>query len=199
MTKRGTRRPTTRDEAVARALKALSYIPIPPDPTVEDAGNRPIEYRLSGPDGGYNGGDDPYAIHCASWSFGGRTPTADCIGYMLHSSGIDRLQPGYKGSVGEYLHCGSLLADARGAQQFCKFVADDKALAGDWLMDEGHCSMIIRPAIYVGGHMRFDHLVADCSPRHGRPTAIGLGAPWSEAARVVRYKLYTNDESALKA
>lgn len=185
--KRGTIRPTTADEAVARWLKHLSAVPTPPDPTVEDAGNRPINYRLEKE----NGGSDPYAQWCCDWSYGGRTPTADCVGFVLHGSGIDRLQPSWKGPIAEsWLYCKSIVWDATHERRWCTKVDDDKAMPGDWLVDEGHIAGIIRPAIYVGGRMRDDHLVIDCSPRHGREHAIGIGRPWSEAAFVVRPKFY---------
>lgn len=187
MPKRGAVRPTTREEARDRVLSQIYAIPTPPDANVPDSGRRPIGYRL---EPGYNGGANPFAIHCASWSFGGRTPTSDCIGLVLWAVGIDRMQPGYVGTAGEWLHCGSLLHDATHERRWCETVTDDKALPGDWLLDSNHIGMIVRPAIYVGGAMRDDHLVVDCSPRHGRDHAINTGRPWSEAARVVRYKLF---------
>lgn len=184
---RGAIRPTTAREALVRALSMLGCVPRPPDPK-DDAGNRPGAYRLEQS----NGGSDPYAPHPFDWSYGGRTPTADCIGFVLWASGIDRLQPQYSGTRGSWLNCHSLLADARGAQIFCAVVADEfNAQPGDWLMTEDHISMVIRPALArPDGSQRFDHLVIDCSPRHGRDTAIGIGRPWSEACAVVRYKRY---------
>lgn len=184
---RGAIRKTSDIEAVRRALSALSQVPPPPDPTIEDAGHRPIAYRL---EGGFNGGFDPFAPHCASWSYGGRTPTADCIGFVLWATGVDRCQPEYHGSVGVWLHCGSLLADADGDRVWCEPVDEHAAKPGDWLITQSHIAMIIRPAIFSPSVMRFDHLVIDCSPRHGRETAIGIGLPWSESCRVLRYKHY---------
>jgi hypothetical protein len=187
---RGVVRALTRQQAIERALSALSQVPDPPDPDVSDAGRRPIAYRL---DPGFNGGFDPFASHCASWSYGGRTPTSDCIGFLLWSSGIDRDQPQYHGVEGPWLNCVSLIADADGDRVFCESVDHDKAQAGDWLLTADHCAMIIRPAIFGNATaMRFDHLVIDCSPRHGRDTAVGLGLPWSHACRVLRYKHYVS-------
>lgn len=156
-------------------------IPKPPAGAPPDAGNRPIAYRL---EGGYNGGDDPTAPHCASWSYGDRTPTADCIGLALWSCGIDRKQPGYSGTRGEWLNCASLLDDADGAMRFCEPIAvRSRTEPGDLLITRDHVGVIVRPG--VG---EFDHLVVDCSPRHGRSTAVGVGGPWSDACRVIRIK-----------
>jgi len=184
---RGKIRPTTANEARLRALSQIYAVPTPPAGAPFDGGHRPIAYRKED----YNGGKDPYALHCADWSYGERTPTADCIGFMLWASGLDRLQPDYKGTRGEYLNCGSLLDDADGAQAWCKPVAAHEAQVGDWLMTPDHCGLIIRPACLLpNGAMVADHLVVDCSPRHGWNTAINTGAPWSTSCRVVRYQRY---------
>lgn len=186
---RGRIRPTTADEAVARWLAHLSAVPLPPSNAPADAGNRPIAYRLTD----QNGGDDPLAVWCCDWSYGLRTPTSDCIGFVLHGSGIDRLQPKWNGPIaGPWLYCKSIVHDAKTVQTWVEKIPDHAARPGDWLVDDNHIAGIIRPAIYVQGSMQFDHLVIDCSPRHGRSTAIGIGAPWSEAAFVVRPKFYTD-------
>lgn len=175
---RGTWLPFTMQERAMRAISMILAIPKPPAGAPADAGNRPIVYRL---EGGYNGGDDPAAEHCASWSFGGRTPTSDCIGLALWAWGIDRKQPGYKGSRGEWLNCASLIDDADGECRFVTPIDDARAVAGDLLITRDHVGVIIRPGIG-----EFDHLVVDCSPRHGRLTAVGIGGPWSDACRVLR-------------
>lgn len=148
----------------------------------------PIGYRL---EGGFNGGFDPHAAHCASWSYGDRTPTADCIGLVLWASGIDRMQPGYKGSRGEWLNCASLLDDADGLKKFCRPVevlTGEEVLPGDWLLTRDHIGMIIRPD--NNSTDGFNHLVIDCSPRHGRSTAINTGLAWSDACRPIRPVFY---------
>lgn len=186
---RGAIRQTTREEAVRRALSMIACVPQPPHGAPSDAGHRPIGYRLEEK----NGGRDPFAGHCADWSFGDRRPTADCVGFVLWATGIDRLQPSYKGVSGPWLHCPSLIADADGAKRWCEPVDYWQAIAGDWLLDAGHISMIVRPAMKVPNspsNEKYDHLVVDCSPRHGFPTGINTGGPWSEKCRVVRYKLY---------
>lgn len=140
----------------------------------------PIAYRLKD----YNGGDDPARAYCASWSYGERTPTSDCIGLILWSSGIDRKQPGYKGLLGEWLNCRSLIADADGAQVYCHpLKPGEKARVGDWLLTKDHCGLIVRPDPDPADG--FNHLVVDCSPRHGRSHAVSVGYPWSEACRVL--------------
>lgn len=183
----------TREEVVRRALSQICAVPaLPPGTHPPDAGNRPIGYRL---EGGFNGGFDPEAPHCASWSYGGRSPTADCIGFVLWASGIDRCQPNYRGSRGEWLNCASLLDDALGTDlpagtspnQFGKPVSFTDALPGDWCLDRGHISMVVRPKTRTNGV-----LVVDCSPRHDstRQAAINLGLPWSQECKVVRPTFY---------
>lgn len=182
--KRGVILRLSKEQAVSRALRMVIDVPIPPKGSPADAGDRPIAYRL---EGGYNGGADPTADHCASWSYGGRTPTADCIGLVLWASGVDRMQPGYKGTRGEWLNCASLLDDAHTpTPSYCRKLAPGEDVRiGDWLLTRDHIGMIVRPA--CGGS---DHLVVDCSPRHGRPTAVNTGYPWSDACEVVRPLVY---------
>lgn len=67
-------------------------------------------------------------------------------------------------------------------------MADHNAKTGDWLVTPDHIGLIVRPATRAG-----DHLVVDCSPRHGRETAINTGLPWSEACQVLRYKRYATE------
>ncbi len=185
----------TRDEVVGRALSQITAIPVPPKtaPTDGSAGGKPIGYRL---EPGFNGDFDPTAPHCASWSYGERTPTADCIGFVLWSAGIDRCQPGYKGASDEWLNCTSLFADAHGRQQWGTLINDKEAQSGDFLLTMDHIGLIIRPE-----HEHGDHLVVDCSPRHGRggryERTINTGYPWSELCVVVRPKWYApSKESA---
>jgi hypothetical protein len=161
-----------REEAVARAVSQLSVLVL----------GKPIHYRLKD----FNGGADPHAAHCASISPAGgaykvKTPTADCIGLVLWSSGIDRKQPGYEGSLGEWLNCSSLLADAHGEQRFCRPLATgEAALAGDWVLTKTHIGMYLRAG-----------LVIDCSPRHARNAGVGTGVPWSSMCQTLRPLVYT--------
>lgn len=152
-----------------------------------DGRRLPIAYRLKE----VNGGFDPAASHCAGISTSGEWkgyPTADCIGFALWASGIDRKQPGYKGTAGEWLHCPSLLADAKGAQKYCRVLKPgETAKIGDWLLNKNHIGVIIRTDAYGPAH-----LVADCSPRHRRRAkvvtdpAIGVGYAWAADCIVVR-------------
>jgi hypothetical protein len=165
----------TRGQAVGRALSMLC----------EMVKGRPINYRLED----YNGGDNPSAPNCANMSYGGRTPTSDCIGLVLWASGVDRKQPGYKGSRGEWLNCASLLDDADGDQQFCRPITGAGApMAGDWVLTRSHIAMLLRP-----DGEDHDPLVIDCSPRHGRRNAVGCGGFWSEACRVIRPLVYSGE------
>ncbi len=184
-TTRGTILHISRDMARTRALSQILAIPKAPPGAPHDAGNRPIAYRL---EGGFNGGSNPSAEHCVSWSFGDRTPTADCIGFVLWASGIDRLQPGYAGSRGEWLNCASLLDDADGGMKFCRPLGKyEEALVGDWLLTRDHIGFVLRPP--CDGIS--DALVVDCSPRHGRATAVNTGYPWSDACRIIRPLCYS--------
>lgn len=186
---RGAVRPTTRTEAVQRALAMITAIPAAPAGAPADAGHRPIAYRLKD----FNGGRDPYAPHCADWSYGLRTPTADCIGFVLWASGVDRYQPGYKGSRDEWLNCASLLDDADGAKVWCSPVSHVEAAPGDWLVTPDHIGMIVRPdGTTIDETEASEHLVVDCSPRHGRSRAVNTGYPWSAACRVLRYSRYVS-------
>lgn len=202
----------TREDALWRALSQIVCVPTPPKGAPAGAGNRPIAYRLEEANGGFDprgpldiDGDghiefvELEANHCASWSFGNRTPTADCIGFVMWASGVDRCQPGFKTPrVEGWLNCRSLMDDSRTSQRFCRLLRMHEApLPGDWLLTDDHIGMVIRSATAVS-----DLLVVDCSPRHGRPTAINTGLAWSEACVVVRplvYKEAVANVAALKA
>lgn len=190
----------TREEAVARAFRNMLAVPPAPRGAPTDAGNRAINYRREQD----NGGADPEAPHCADWSYGDRTPTADCVGFVLHSSGIDRKQPGFSGTRGVWLNCASILDDARptGENVFGTTLGlGDRVLPGDWLVTPDHIGMIVRPAP-VPDPQGIGHLVIDCSPRHipllKRVTrqwpAIGLGGPWSKKCVVLRPKIYAESK-----
>lgn len=141
----------------------------------------PIRYCLKD----YNGGANPEAPHCASVDPKGRL-SADCIGFVLWGSGIDRKQPGYKGFLGEWLNCRSLLADAKGEQKYCRLLRmGEVEKSGDWLVNKSHIGGILRPATPVS-----PILVIDCSPRHGREAAIGIGTAWAKDCVVVRPTFY---------
>jgi hypothetical protein len=184
---RGAIRPTTPEDAVQRAFLMIAAVPRTPEGSPSDGGHRPIGYRLEDE----NGGRDPYAAHCADWSYGLRTPTADCIGFVLWCSGLDRYQPSYKGSREGWLNCVSLIDDADGSKVWCEPVIYAHAQAGDWLITAEHIGIIVRPACYLpDGRMVSDHLVVDCSPRHGWAIAVNTGYPWSTECRVVRYRRY---------
>jgi hypothetical protein len=185
---RGAVMSTTAVWAVQRALSMIGAVPMPPAGAPADAGRRPIAYRRED----FNGGRDPFAAHCADWSYGLRTPTADCVGLVLWASGVDRCQPTYKGSRDEWLNCASLLDDANGSKVWCAPVRDSDARPGDWLVTPDHIGLIVRPECrLVDGTEVCDHLVVDCSPRHGRATAVNTGYPWSSACRVLRYSRYS--------
>lgn len=177
-----------RNQVIDRAFDNMRAVPKPPPGAPADAGHRPINYRLND----YNGGKDPLAFTCNEWSYGDRTPTSDCIGFVLHSAGLDRKQPGYHGSRGEDLNCAALMDDAESASPvFVRLVsAMERVLPGDFLLTRDHIALIIRPAPEPNPQ-GVEHLVIDCSPRHQRNgQAINTGGPWSDACVVVRPLFY---------
>ncbi len=163
-----------RGEAIRRTTSMLYTLAL----------GKPINYRLED----YNGGHNPLAKHCADFSYGGRTPTSDCIGLILWGAGVDRKQPGYSGTRGEWLNCASLLDDADGEQRFCRPILVGGAYPGDWVLTRSHIGMLLRPDLEDS-----DPLVIDCSPRHGRRNAIGTGGYWSGECRVVRPLVYSGE------
>lgn len=183
---------------VGRALSQIYVRPPRPPEAPDDWVSCLIQYRL---EGGYNGGKDPSAPHCASWSFGDRVPTADCVGFALWSAGIDRLQPGYNGSRGEWLNCDSIIDDSHGAQKFFKPVGSLAGKPGDLLVmpsgdgAHGHIGVIL-----AAGTHKNEVLVADCSPAHhpyngvqdsDRFGAVGTRGIWSDTCVIVRPAWYS--------
>lgn len=193
--------PQTREQVVANAMMAIVAVPTPPASAPPGAGHRPTHYRLEYP----NGGDDIRTAFgltapcgCA-WAYGERTPVKDCIGHALACLRLDRKQPGYAGVNGEWLNCKAIVADARGAQKFFTRVPDVQAKPGDVLVDDDHIGVIVRVQLAwwldrdgdgkvdPGEEIKLDLLVSDCSPRHGRETAVGLGGRWSTSGIVARF------------
>lgn len=179
----------TRAEVVARAIRNMLAVPVPPPGSPADAGHRPINYRLDNE----NGGRDPNALTCNDWSYGNRTPTADCIGFVLYSAGIDRKQPTYSGTEGEWLNCQSLWDDAHSAHPVYArlLVGTEPVLPGDFLLTRDHIGLVVRPAPSPDPEA-VEHMVIDCSPRHQRNgQAINTGKPWSAGCIVVRPLFYS--------
>lgn len=159
----------------------------------------PIAYRLSD----QNGGKDPEAAHCASHSDPGTKDwphpnrlTSDCVGLVMWAVGLDRYQPRDFPEYSGWMNSDSVIAHARaghGAEALWKMVDEKDAKPGDVLAMPsrrnaigqripGHVGVIVRPATPVS-----KMLTVDCSPSHGRLTAIGLREPWSSKCVVVRY------------
>lgn len=187
--------PLDSNRVVARALAHLTLVSKPHKFSPPDFVSKPVEYRLD--DSGLLGGDDPTAEHCADWSFGYRTLTADCIGFALYCVGIARYQPGYAGLNGAWLNTDSVITDAERQQQFFELVGPgDEIRPGDLMVTRstfalgvrvkpGHIGVIVRPSPSAA----FEHLIVDCSPFHGRTTAIGLRKePWGRNYVIVRAK-----------
>jgi hypothetical protein len=180
-------------QVVARALAHLTLVSQPHKFSPPDFVSKPVEYRLD--ESGLTGGDDPTAPHCADWSYGYRTLTADCAGFALYCVGLARYQPDYKGLNGAWLNTDSIIADAaRQRRFFFELEARDEVRPGDLMVTRstfalgvrvkaGHVGVIIRPSPSAA----FEHLVVDCSPYHGRTTAIGLRKePWARNYVIVR-------------
>lgn len=186
----------TRDQVVARALAHLTLVSEPHRLSPPDFMPAPVSYRND--DSGRLGGDDPQAEHCADWSFGYRTLTSDCVGFMAFCAGFSRRQKGFRGLNGEWLNTDSIISDAEHLMRFFRPVmGGERVLPGDLLVSrstfalgirvkDGHCGVIIRPRPSDA----FEHLVVDCSPRHGRTTAIGTGGPWSTKCQAIRPLFY---------
>ena len=86
---RGVIAAVTIEEAVERAKSMIWFEPELPEDAGIGAKSQPIRYRLPK----FNGGKDPLADHPADWSYGKRSPTCDCIGFIAWSLGFDRYQP----------------------------------------------------------------------------------------------------------
>lgn len=72
-----------------------------------------------------------------------------------------------------------------GRQRFGSFITEEAAQPGDWCIDRGHIAMVVRAKNAVTSP-----LVVDCSPRHGRKTAVGMGFEWSDACKYISPKVY---------
>lgn len=184
--------PLTRDQVVARALAHLTLVASPHPSSPPDFMPAPVAYRLD--DSGRLGGDDPSAPHCADWSYGYRTLTADCVAFALYCAGLSRYQPGYKGTRGAWLNTDSISDDAEGQMRFFRpLFSGERVLPGDLFVTRskyvlgvrshiGHIGVVVRPRPSDA----FEHLIIDCSPFHGKTTAIGLRKPWSNGGLFVR-------------
>jgi hypothetical protein len=185
----------TRSQVAARAVGQMLFLPPAHRLSPPDYAPLPIAYRLD--DSGLLGGDDPEATDCADWSYGYRRKTADCVGFALWAAGIARKQKGFKGLNGEWLNTDSVLADAEGDMRFFRpLMAGERARVADLVVSRsrrvlgrrvpGHIGVLLRPRPAEG----YEHMVIDCSPRHGRDTAIGVGTPWSKDCHIIRPLFY---------
>lgn len=167
---RGAIRPTTPAEAVERARSMIGYVPAPHVLTPAGYQVGPIEYRL---EPGYNGGANPDAAHPASWSFGYRTPTADCVGLVAWAMGFDRYQPdGRFPWWGGWVNTNSMIADAtRTRTYFEQIPAPELGCAIVYETQGGtigHVGLVVDPLpAEWGGNWR-DLRVIDCAASHSR-------------------------------
>lgn len=195
----GWRTDLTLEDIAIRSLIAIAAVPTPPKGAPPDAGNRPRHYRLEYPNGGADI-NSPFTLtgDCGGmWAYGDRVNVADCIGHAFGAAGIDRHQPGYNGLNGASINCAAVVHDAMVVKRFFRLVADKDARPGMFLVNKKHIGVIVRPMlewvvdkngdgkIGPGETTELDFLVSDCSPRHGRETAVGLGGRWASDCIVV--------------
>lgn len=111
---RGSIKLITVDDAIKRAKSMIGFVPKLLENAPIDTKPQPIRYRLKG---GYNGGQSPYAAHPASWSYGKRTPTCDCSGFIAWVLGYDRYQP-HAGLGVKYLNTDNIILLAKSQKWF---------------------------------------------------------------------------------
>jgi hypothetical protein len=131
-------RPTTPAEAASRARSMIGFkVPLHANAPAGIVPMR-IAYRI---DGG-NGGTDPLAPHCASWSYGWRVPTSDCVGLACWAIGTSRFHKEFTEYGGD-MNTDSMILDADGKRSF--YTDADRPRVG------GLC---VTPSIFTKGRPR---------------------------------------------
>jgi hypothetical protein len=114
----------------------VGYRPPRPKGAPTDWRPQKIQYRLKHT----NGGKDPFAEHPADWAFGLRTPTCDCVGFVVWCLGFDRYQRDLFPHWGGWVNTDSMLISAR---------------AGDGWFEEIEtpelACLVVRPSTYLEG------------------------------------------------
>ena len=132
---RGTIIPMTPEGAVKRARGMVGPQPLP-KPAKAPPGTKevPLQYRLLA---GHNGGKDPTAAHPGSTSYGERTWTADCMGFVAWCMGFDRYQPQGFPLWSGWINGASAIADSKKDRLYFKD-SGQEPLPGDVVVYGGY-------------------------------------------------------------
>lgn len=146
----------------------------------KDAKRSLIKYRLTK----FNGGKDPYGEHpsVGSYSYGNRTPTCDCSGFVAWALGFDRFQPKDRfPSYGGWVNTDSMISDAKRSGSFfelltapewgCLVVSPSKYKRVDGRRKRvkvGHVGMVVGPLPAEWGDNWDDLRVVHCSSSNSR-------------------------------
>jgi len=178
---RGTVRPTTRVEAIGRALSMIG---------------QPIEYQLKP----HNGGGNPDAPDPAThWIDNERTPraTCDCAGFVAWCLGYDRYQPRNFPHWGGWINTDSMLFAAQVTSTWFAPSPYYDAEPGEIVVYGSRINP--KTGKRVPGHVgiithRFPQRVTHCSSgnfiRLGYAVAETDDAPWRNPAKGARYLRY---------
>lgn len=182
---------------MARARSMIGYTPPPHPHSPPGWPKSPIRYRLAA---GHNGGTDPYAPHPASWSFGFRTPTLDCSGFVAWCLGLDRYQPD---SAVKWISTDGMIRDADGEQEY--FSPIDRPELGavvvygsEWRDGRriyvGHVGIVVCLPVrgWGPGHRQWSRLrVVHCSSGNDRRMGGAIqqtdASHWRGRGRLLRY------------
>lgn len=191
---RGVIRPTTAAEAVARGRRWAGGRALPKPPGAPSGTKMvPLRYRLKA---GFNGGKDPLAAHPGMPSYGDRTWTADCFGFVAWALGFDRYQVVRFPLSGGWLNTDSAVEDAKGRQRFFAPVAVPKP--GDIVVygrgggSVGHVGLVTTvPAEWDGDFAKVG--VVHCSGGHDRKLGYAIAEDnakiWAKRGMFLRYVL----------
>lgn len=161
--------------------------PMPPGAPA-DWRPKPIQYRLLKA----NGGKDPWAQHPADWSYGKRTPTCDCSGFVAWCLGYPRRLDG------RWYSTDGMLRDARGARRVFEVIETPElgcvaVYGGRWRGAErlraGHVGIVTGVPAEWSGNNWSDLEVTHCSSTNARRTggaiAITDGLLWGRKGGVL--------------
>lgn len=193
---RGMKIAVNRMAAVTRACAMPLYTGHMTKNSPEDFFPRPIGYRLG------DGGKDPSAEHCGDWSYGYRTLTSDCIGFVMWALGIDRYQKAGFPEFSGWLNTDSILLHIAAKHEKPWFIPVElkDAKVGDLLVvgstrswlgkrKPGHIKMIVRVATPVS-----PMLVVDCSPSNGAAAVAIKEQAKLGKYRVVRFTGFSDEQ-----
>lgn len=194
-------RPTKQSESVVRAMSMVGFRPEKPSSAPPDWKPMLIQYRL---EAGFNGGSDPFAPHPASWSFGRRTPTCDCSGFVAWCCGYSRYHEDFP-LYGGYVNTDSMLQDATGQKEWFEeveypepgcLIVYGAIYKGTVRTRVGHVGLVtgVAAAEWDPRNPQFDRLlVTHCSSGNVKRTGAAIqqttGSIWQKSgAKLVRYR-----------